>query len=173
MHGPGARRVVAEKFTTCRTGGWYAKISPRCRLCGRTGSAEGGASFRKRPTLNVQRPTSNGKQNGRPAFFDRRYCRGTRVAIDDSRSTAGAEAGRCVRFHHARMQYALYILHRAADARSGAESVDRRNRARGARPGRIWSEGSHAARANRKSVWPPRVPETRGQKSLCAVAGSG
>ena len=117
-------------------------------------------------------PATN-RCDGRFTFFDCRHCGGTRLAIDDSRSTAGAKAGHGVRLHHAGMQHALHLLHRPADARRGAQPFYRRDREGSARSGRAWCEGSHVARANRKSVWSSRISEARWQKSLCAVTGSG
>ena len=112
LYGSGAGRVVTKKLAACRSGGWHAKISPRCRLRGRIGGEESGALGDRALPESC---------NGRSAFFDRRFCGGTRVTIDDSRSTAGAQAGHCVRLRHAGMQHALHFLHRPADARRGAQ----------------------------------------------------
>ena len=49
-----------------------------------------------------------------------------RLAGDDPRSHAGAAAGDGVRLHHARVQHALHVLHRALHARGGAEPGHRR-----------------------------------------------
>ena len=96
-------------------------------------------------------------RDGRSAIFDRRHRGGSWLAGDDSRSHARAAAGDGVRFHHAGLQHALHILHRAADARRGTKPDDRGDRAGSARAGRARGERSDAARPDRESLRPARV----------------
>jgi tRNA-2-methylthio-N6-dimethylallyladenosine synthase len=61
--------------------------------------------------------------NGLP-HLDLRYRRGNRLAEYHSSAAARAETGDGLRFHHARLQHALHLLHRAADARSRTKPHD-------------------------------------------------
>src|SRR5207248_3452689 len=88
-----------------------------------------------------------------------RGCRGrSRLTVDDSRTVAGPQAGHGIRFHHARLQHALHLLHRAPHTRSGTQPHHFRDRLRSSRSRVTGCEGSDVTWPNRESLWPTRVP---------------
>jgi hypothetical protein len=82
-------------------------------------------------------------------MLPRRQDRNPRFATNKSRL-----AGNCVRFNHAGMQHALHVLHRPQTV-VRSRSIDEIVREVGS--GCVWSEGNHAAWANREFVRPPRI----------------
>ena len=93
--------------------------------------AQGASLLRNLPHLAKARSCSRGRrprlqpeENGRSAIFHRRHWRGARVPGNDSETTTQGKTGDGLRLDHARLQYALHFLHRAADARSGAQQIN-------------------------------------------------
>ena len=93
----------------------HAKISSRRGLCRRAARTEA-------------RTAGWIAEHGRSALLDRRHGGRSWLAGNDPRTHVAGAAGDRLCFHHAGLQHALHFLHRAADARRGAQPDDRGDR---------------------------------------------